>query len=101
VTHEKVRIDQATLTFAELGDIEDELGASLSALFEKGQARAMAAIVWVTVRRNDPTFTYQQALQYGPADIENTEDADPEAPSANDGAPPLKLHASGGSAPST
>jgi hypothetical protein len=95
-----VTIDQATLTFADLADIEEHLGVSLSALFERSQARGMAALVWVTVRRTDPTFTFEQAMTYGPNDIENLEeDKDPEAPGANDGATPLRSLASGGSTP--
>jgi hypothetical protein len=99
VTRAKVMIDQATLTFADLADIEEHLGVSLSALFEKSQARGMAALVWVTLRRTDPTFTFEQAMTYGPNDIENLEDTDPEAPGANDGATPLRSLASGGSTP--
>jgi hypothetical protein len=95
VTREKVLIDQATLTFADLADVEEQLGLSLSDLFEKSQARGMAALVWVTVRRHDPTFTFAQAMEYGPNDIENVEADTPEVPGASDGATPPRLLASG------
>lgn len=96
----KVRIDQATLTFAELADIEETLGVSLSGLFESSQAKGMAALVWITVRRNDPAFTYDDALQYGPADLDNV-DADPEALGAVNGAVPQNSPVSGDSIPVT
>lgn len=95
----KVRLDQSSLTFADLADIEELLGASLSTLFEKSQARGMAALVWVTVRRTDPDFTLEQAMQYGPGDIENV-DADPEVLGVTVGATPLVSLASGASLPS-
>lgn len=102
MAHDKVVIDQATLTFAELADIEETIGLSLSDVFEKSQARGMAALVWITKRRDDASFTYEQALQYGPADVENLEDTEgPEAPSANGGAMPHSSPASGASAPTT
>ena len=92
----KVLIDQASLTFADLADVEELLGLSLSDLFEKSQARGMAALVWVTVRRTDPTFTLEQAMEYGPNDIENVEaDTEGEVPGVSDGAMPPRLRASG------
>jgi len=100
VTRAKVRIDQASLTFAELADIEEELGTSLSALFEKSQARGMAALVWITVRRTDPAFSFDDALQYGPGDLDNV-DADPEALAANNGGALHTSPASGDSTPVT
>jgi len=100
MSREKVRIDQASLTFGDLADIEDVLGLALSDVFEKSQSKGMAALVWVTVRRTDPTFTYEQALQYGPGDVENVE-PDPEAQRANDGATQLRSLASGDSTPVT
>lgn len=100
-THEKVIIDQSSLTFEELADIEETMGSSLSGLFESSQARAMAALVWITKRRTDPTFTFQQAMKFGPANIENLDNEAPEAPGANGGATQPTSHASGGSAPPT
>jgi hypothetical protein len=91
MTRAKVLIDQATLTFADLAEIEEQLGVSLSDLFEKSQARGMAALVWVTVRRSEPTFTFAQAMEYGPNDIETVEDTDPEVPGVSDGATPRRL----------
>jgi hypothetical protein len=96
----KVRIDQATLTFAELADIEEQLGTSLSDVFEKSQARGMAALVWITLRRDDPTFTYEQALQYGPGDLEEMT-PDPEVQGAATGATQQNSHANGTSTPQT
>jgi hypothetical protein len=95
VSREKVLIDQATLTFADLADVEEATGMSLSELFEKSQSRGMAALVWVTVRRTNPAFTIAEAMQYGPNDIENVEDQDPEVPGVSDGATPPKLRVSG------
>lgn len=92
---EKVLIDQATMTFADLAAVEEETGMSLSELFEKSQARGMAALVWVTVRRTQEAFTLAEAMQYGPGDIENIGDDSPEVPGASDGAPPPRLLASG------
>lgn len=98
--HEKVRIDQASLTFAELADIEEQLGTSLSGLFEKSQARGMAALVWVTKRRDNPEFSFEEAMQYRAGDIENVDDS-PEVSSASNGDTPPKSHVSGASTPST
>jgi hypothetical protein len=96
VTREKVLIDQASMTFADLADVEEQLGLSLSDLFEKSQARGMAALVWVTVRRTDPTFTFEQAMAYGPNDLEHVEaDTEGEVPGASDGATLPRLRASG------
>jgi hypothetical protein len=92
----KVRIDQESLTFAELADIEDATGQTFAALSTSSNGRMMAALVWVTVRRTDPAFTYAQALAYGPGDIEQVPD-DPEAPGANGGAKPPALAVSGDS----
>jgi hypothetical protein len=95
MTREKVLIDQASLTFADLADIEEQLGVSLSDLFEKSQARGMAALVWVTVRRTNPDFTFAEAMAYGPTDIETVDDTDPEVPGVSDGATPRRLGVSG------
>jgi hypothetical protein len=94
---EKVLIDQATMTFADLAAVEEETGMSLSELFERSQSRGMAALVWVTVRRTNPEFTLAEAMLYGPSDIENVGDTDPEVPGADDGAKPRPLRVSGGS----
>jgi hypothetical protein len=101
VTREKVLIDQATMTFADLAAVEEETGMSLSELFEKSQSRGMAALVWVTVRRTNPEFTLADAMAYGPGDIENVGDTDPEAPAVSDGGKPRALRVSGGSTRAT
>ena len=87
-TPRKVRLDQDSITFRELAAIEEELGVSLSSLFETSQARGPRPSSGSRSVRDDPSFTYDQALDLGPGILEQST-PDPEVPSvANGDAPP-------------
>ncbi len=51
------------LTLGDLADIEDACGVSMLDLKggAKVPARVIPALVWIAERRNDPSFTYEQA----------------------------------------
>jgi hypothetical protein len=92
----KLRVDQSDITLAELADVEEELGCSLGTQFERGQAKAIAALAWVTRRREDAGYTLGQALQLrmGDLDIVTPESAG-EAPGGGNGQSPPESHVSG------
>lgn len=62
---EKIEFDLNALTFGDLCDIEDAIGesATQSLIGGKPTMKAMAAAVWVTKRRSDPAFTFEQARE--------------------------------------
>ena len=70
MTDQRVRVDAGELTLGELADLEVELGGSLDTIMEGSQARGIAGIVWVVKRRDDPDFTFDQALGLRMADLE-------------------------------
>lgn len=91
----KIRLDQDTLTFEELDAVEVELGMSLSQIFEVSQARGVAALAWVIIRRDKPEFTFEEAMKLRPADVDLVSNSDPEAQGASDGAPQQESPAPG------
>lgn len=70
MTDERLQIDAADLTLAELADLETELGASLDTIMGASQARGIAGIAWLIKRRTDPTFTLADALALRMSDLE-------------------------------
>lgn len=92
----KLRLDQESLTFRELAEIEETLGAPLDVLFEHSRARPMAALAWIIRRREDPEFSFEDALDLGPGDLE-MEESLPEVPSGATTAPRPKSPESGAS----
>lgn len=87
----RIRIDQADVTLSELADVEEALGCSLGVAFERSQARAIAALAYVTAKRADPSFTFEQALALKMADLDIVtagEDGHPEALGADNGLSP-------------
>jgi len=61
-----LRFDLDSLTVGELEDLEDRLGAGLDEIIRQLQqggrsAKLLRAIVWVTQRRTEPGFTWEQA----------------------------------------
>ncbi len=92
----KMRLDMADLTLGELADVTEMLGVGLQdALQGPKQPLAMAAIAWIIHRRDDPTYTYEQAKTLRMADLEVV-NTDPEALAGDNGdGPPVSL-ASGG-----
>lgn len=97
MTGEKLRVDMADLTFGELAEAAEMLGAPIADLIGgTGHFRYVAAVVCVTVRRTDPTFTLDQALRMRTSDVELVDStSDPEASAGSNGAGPALLPASG------
>ena len=100
---EKIRVDMADLTLAEMAEVGELLGDTLDvALAGPRQPLAVAAIAWVVHRRTDPGFTYQAAQQLRLSDIEMIgADERPEALAASNGGTPQPSPASGVSTLST
>jgi hypothetical protein len=85
------RIDPTELTLREMSELSQLLGAPLSDVLQGvRQSEGIAATAWLLIRREDPTFTYEQALDLRPMrDIEIVNDtADPKASAAGNGAAP-------------
>lgn len=91
---EKIRVDVAEMTLGEMAEAIEAAGAEDTAGFN---FRQTAALAWIVVRRTDPTFTYEQALQLrvGELDIVG---ADPEALGGGTGVQPPTLVVPGPSA---
>ena len=80
------------LTIEDVVDLEEKSGLTASELFgpdgdEKPRGRALQALVWICVRRDDPSFTFEDAgkmkfaeLQSGVTIVED----DPSDPSEGD-----------------
>lgn len=89
------RIDPSELSLREMGEIAQLLNAPLSdVLTGLRQHEGIAAAAWIVIRRTDPTFTYEQALDLRPMrDIEMVNEApSSEAPAGGSGdAPPSSL----------
>jgi hypothetical protein len=62
----KVRIDPAKLKLRELVEIEKLVGRKLSAEFGSGELGmdTMQALLWMGLRRQDPSVTFEQAGEY-------------------------------------
>lgn len=74
----KLQIDATDLTLAEYGEIEETLGASLEDLLAGvGKWKAVAAMAWIIRRREDPSFTFEDAGAYRMGDIELVAPPDP------------------------
>lgn len=54
------------LTLEEIETIENLTGSGIDTLFEGGKPRgkALKAYVWVAMKREDPSFTIEQANKY-------------------------------------
>lgn len=94
---DKLRVDNSNITLAELADVEEALGCSLGSQFQRGQARAIAALAWVTRRREDPGYTMAQALELrmSELDIVSQGTDEGEAPGGGNGESPPELLAFG------
>lgn len=69
-----LKFDPDDLTLGELCDIEDKAGADAIQKLTQNPpqvgVRAMAALVWVLRRREDPDFTYEAALDVRVAELD-------------------------------
>lgn len=78
--------DLNSLTVGELVDLQDVAGdAALDRLVEKQQAspKMLLALLWILGRRDDPSFTLEQARAYKVTELKvptvNGEDGEPAA----------------------
>lgn len=64
------------LTLGDLEEVEKIAGVSVGELFADGKlpAKALKAIVWVMRRREDPTFSLEDAANVKVSDFSDTED---------------------------
>lgn len=79
----RIRVDMAAMSLDELAEIDEAVferfGCALSdALQDHRQKRAMAVMAWVVHRREDPSFTLEDAGKLRLPDIELVQ-LDPEA----------------------
>ena len=85
---ERLRLDANELTLRELGAVAELLGAPLSEVMESiEQHRGIAALACIIMRRTDPTYTLEQALDLRIADMDVV--PPPNRQSASNGASPL------------
>ena len=75
-------IDPNQLTLAELEEIEDLTGQSSGVLFgnkENMSVKTIRALVYIVKRRDDPTFTYEDAGSLAIGELEVDVAPDPTA----------------------
>jgi hypothetical protein len=58
-----MKIDVDKLTFREILDIEEKAGLDIAEVFRMRSTRGIAAMVWVVRRREEPDFTWDNALE--------------------------------------
>lgn len=58
---DELNIDLGELKVREVEEIEELLGESIDTAFKRSKGKAMRAIGWVTVRRENPDFTWEEA----------------------------------------
>jgi len=58
-----VELNLNDLTIGEVADLEEVLGISMEAAFaaDAPRGRVIQALVWINNRREDPTFTFEDA----------------------------------------
>lgn len=71
----EISIDIDDLTVAEIEEIEDLLEASFDTFAKDGakKGKFMRAIAWISVRRTNPAFTWEDAGNIRIRDITNEE----------------------------
>jgi len=75
----EIKLDTAQLTIGDVEDIEEICGASFSELnLEKPSGKLAKAIVYVIQRKNDPTFTLEDARNVKIDDLEITVEERPQ-----------------------
>lgn len=70
------KFNPSDLTLGEVAAVEDLSGRSIDSLGEEGspKGKLLAAIAYVVKRRQDPTFTFNQALGLSLSEVENIVD---------------------------
>jgi hypothetical protein len=84
----KLRLDLDELTFEELAEMAEKVGVGLEAFQGPAAFRLMAGLAWIVKRRDDPTYTYEQALKLRMGDVEMIGTPGPEAFGGAGGATP-------------
>ena len=61
---EQISIDPENLTLREVDELETLLGVGIDAAFTTGspKAKAIAALVWITRRREEPELTFDEVF---------------------------------------
>jgi hypothetical protein len=93
----KIRVDVSEMTLRDMAETQEVAGDPDGPGFN---FRQTAALAWLVVRRTDPTFTYEQALDLKISDLDIVEQP-PEVLRGDTGAAPPMLAALGTSVPST
>jgi hypothetical protein len=96
----RVRVDMANLTMREkiaAADMADLTGDQVSSM--AGALRLQAAFAWVVLRRDNETYTYEQALDLKDSDVEFV--SGPPTPGGETGVTQLLSPASGDSTRAT
>ncbi len=82
----RLTIDLDDLTLGDMADLEDVSGLSLSGLnLKKPPLKLMPALVWIQLRRADPSYTYEQARAIKLTDLEVAGDSPTLAVAGGDG----------------
>lgn len=76
-----ITINPDELTIADVADIEDAVGRPIGELFtgesSAPQGRALQALVWISMRRDDPSFTWEDAGKVKFTEISQSVSEDP------------------------
>jgi hypothetical protein len=78
----KIQVNPSDLTLGDIADLEEHAGVPGSALFTKlasgdWSAKMFEGMVWITVRRDNPDYTVEDAKKVLLSDIEMFSDEDP------------------------
>ncbi len=76
-----IEFDPDDLTLGEIEDMEEAAGVSFQKLLkmfseEDLSTRAMRAVMWIMLRRDDPDYTFEDAKDLTVSDIDNLEIVD-------------------------
>jgi hypothetical protein len=102
------KIDPGKLKLRELAEVERQVGRRLAGELESGELGmdTMQALLWITLRNQDPAATFEQAGEYDLqslmalfADEEEDEQGNPTPATRNGGATSDALSVSGNSKP--
>ena len=68
---EQMNIDPEDLTLREVDELESILGTGIDTAFSEGspKAKAIAALVWITKRRDNPELTFDEVLDMNLKDV--------------------------------
>ena len=97
MSSDKIRVDVSEMTLRDMAETLEVAGDPDSAGFN---FRQTAALAWLVVRRTDPTFTYEQALDLKIGDLDIVEQL-PEVQGGATGVVPPLSAVSGTSAQQT